>query len=83
MLAIKAFYENGNIQWLEKPPLQKAEIIVVFTSENEQKESTIKKFDGEETLNILDKYRGCIKIPNFDYEKERDDWLNEKYGASN
>ena len=37
MLAVKALYDNGSIQWLGKPPVQRAEIIVVFTSERETK----------------------------------------------
>jgi len=82
MLAIKAFYEDGNIQWIEPPPVQKAEILVVFSVEKEPLKSVLKK-SALETVNILDKYRGCIKNPDFDYEKERDEWLDEKYGPFN
>jgi len=34
MLAVKAFYENGSIQWVEKPPVERAEILVVFPAES-------------------------------------------------
>ena len=81
MLAVKAFYENGNIRWIEQPPVQKAEILVVFSEE--PLKPTLEKAGFETTVNILDKYRGCIKTPDFDHEKERDEWLNEKYGSFN
>ena len=36
MLAVKAEYENGQIRWLEKPPVQQAQdVIVVFQTEEE------------------------------------------------
>jgi len=83
MLAVKALYENGNIQWLEKPPLQKSEILVVFKSEAEQKKHVDKKTHAKDKSNLLDKYRGCIKNLDFDYEKEKVERLDEKYGSFN
>ena len=35
----------------------------------------------KEALRILEKYKGSIK-GDFDAEKERDDYLNEKYGLA-
>jgi len=86
MLAVKAFYENGNIQWLEKPPVQRAEILVVFDVEQKFEKKSERKAEKELALetskNILEKYRGCVKNPDFNYEKEREEWLNEKFGCS-
>ena len=83
MLAVKAFYENGSIQWVDKPPVERAEILVVFPAESSLEKPTRKKYPQNGTTNILDKYRGCIKNPDFDYEQERDERLYEKYGSSN
>ena len=78
MQAINAVYENGNIKWSEKPPMLNAKVIVVFTEEAVKKE----KMSTEEALRILAKCKGCIK-GDIDYEKERDEYLNEKYGPFN
>ena len=83
MLAIKAFYDNGNIQWLGKPPVKRAEIIVVFSTVNEQSKTSRSEMSTEEALRILDKYTGCIQNPDFDYEKEKDKYFNEKFGSLN
>ncbi|MDD4735274.1 MAG: hypothetical protein PHP44_04120 [Kiritimatiellae bacterium] len=39
MLAVKAEYENGQVRWLEKPPVaQPQDVIVVFQMENDPAE---------------------------------------------
>ena len=77
MQAINAIYENGNIRWIGKPPMiNNAKVIVVFTEEAVKKEN----MSTEEALRILAKFKGCIK-GDIDYEKERDEYLSEKYGC--
>ena len=83
MLAVKALYDNGSIQWLGKPPVQRAEIIVVFTGEREPEKPASNEMSTEEAMRILDKYTGCIQNPDFDYEREKDEYFNEKYGSLN
>ena len=79
--AIKAVFENGNIKLLEKPPLnlENLEVTVLFKINQEPKEKFMSK---EESLRILKKYSGTLR-GDFDYEKERDEWLEEKYGLIN
>ena len=78
---VKALYENGHIRLLEQPPinLENTEISVIFNVKPEQKERTMSK---EEAFRILKKY--ARRLPaDFDYEKERDAYLEEKYGPFN
>ena len=81
MLAVKAKFENGSLKWLDKPPAINAEVMVVFSFEND-KEKPQKKLSNEEAIRILNKYAGSIDR-EFDYEKERDEYFNEKYGTLN
>jgi len=78
MQAINAIYENGNIKWIEKPPMISTKVIVVFTEEAVNK----KNISTEEALRILNNFKGCIR-GNTDYEKEKDEYFNEKYGPFN
>jgi len=81
LTTVKARYENGNITWLEKPPANNADIVVVFSTEKKIGRDG-QKMTTEEALNLLSRFKGCIEDNNFDYEQEREDWLNEKYGYS-
>ena len=82
MIAIKAKVENGNLTWLENPPLVNAEVLVVFAAPAKNMRRTKKKMSNEESLRILNKYAGSIDR-DFDYEKEKDEYFNEKYGSFN
>ena len=77
MQAIQGIYDNGRIKLDRKAPANKTKVIVVFTEEE-----TRKKMSAEEALKILHKHTGSIK-GDIDFEKERDEYLNEKYGSVN
>ena len=77
MQAIQGIYDNGRIKLDRRAPANKARVIVVFTEEEPRK-----KMSAEEALKILRKHTGSIKS-DIDFEKERDEYLNEKYGSVN
>jgi hypothetical protein len=77
MQAIQGIYDNGILKLDRKAPATKSRVIVLFT-ENE----TRKKMSKDEALKILYKHAGSIKS-DIDFEKERDEYLNEKYGSVN
>jgi len=77
MQAIQGVYDNGILKLDRKAPAVKARVIVVFTEEESRK-----KMSAEEALKILYKHAGSIKS-DIDFEKERDEYLNEKYGSVN
>ena len=77
MQAIQGVYDNGILKLDMKAPAVKSRVIVVFTEEEPRK-----KMSSEEALKILNKHAGSIKS-NIDFEKERDEYLNEKYGSVN
>ena len=76
MQAIRGFYNNGILQLEKNAPAKKASVIVLFTDEEKKSKMPI-----NEALKILHKYAGCIEN-DIDFEKERDEYLNEKYGNS-
>ena len=77
MQAIQGVYDNGILKLERKAPAKKARVIVLFTEEE-----THKKVSAEEALKILYKHTGSIKN-DINFEKERDEYLNEKYGSVN
>jgi len=82
LTSVKAKYNNGKIEWIEKPPLTTADIVVVFSVEQEQERPVRQEMTTEEALRILNKYAGSIDR-DFDYEKEKDEYFDEKYGSFN
>ena len=82
MLAVKALYKNGNIQWVDKPPAVNAEVMVVFSVENLPVTEARQKMSNDKAMQILNKYAGSIDR-DIDYDKERDEYFNEKYGPFN
>ena len=78
MQAIQGIYDNGRLKLDSAPPMSKARVIVTFTEELVAEQG----MSNEEALRILRKFKGCIDR-DFDYEKERDEYLNEKYGPFN
>jgi len=86
LTTVKARYDKGVVTWLEEPPVEHADIVVTFTFEKEAvtqaKENTAHKaMSTEEALQILSRFKGCIKSENFDYEQAKDEYFNEKYGS--
>jgi len=80
MLAIQGHYQNGILTLDKEAPLDDARVLVVFPiGENFNKEE---QMTTDEALLILDKYAGSIDR-DIDYEKERDEYFNEKYGPFN
>ena len=59
---------------------QKHEDSDIISTKPESMINSKQKMSTEEALDILSRFRGCIKSEDFDYEKERDEWLDEKYG---
>ena len=77
MQAIRGIYDNGILKLDRKAPSTKSRVIVLFTEEEERK-----KMSTDEALKILRKHTGSIKS-DIDFEKERDEYLNEKHGSVN
>ena len=79
MLAVQGIYESGRITLKNPAPMKKATVLVIFPAEvsNPNKEIT-----RAEAFQRFKKYRrnGNTEI---DYEAERDEYLNEKYGSVN
>ena len=77
MQAIQGIYDNGILKLDKKAPATKSRVIVLFTEDR-----TFKKMSKDEALKILYKHAGSIKN-DIDFEKEKDEYLNEKYGSVN
>ena len=78
MLAIQGFYNDGVFEFKQRPPVKKGKFIMLFPEENQPAKKLMSK---DESLRILRKYSGSIDR-DIDIEKERDEYLNEKYGGS-
>ncbi|MCL2486552.1 MAG: hypothetical protein FWE86_03000 [Oscillospiraceae bacterium] len=76
MQAIQGFYDNGTIRFNQKAPIKRGKFIMIFTEEERLPKSLMSK---EESLHIFRKYSGSISR-EIDAEKERDEYLSEKYG---
>ena len=77
MQAIHGVYDRGNYTLEKNPPSDRSKIIVIFTEDATAEEPGM---STEEALEILAKFKGCIKS-DFNYEKEKDEYFNEKYGS--
>jgi hypothetical protein len=77
MQAVQGLYDNGKLILDKKAPAIKTRVIVVFIEEEPRN-----KMSKEEALTILHKHTASIKC-NIDFESERDEFLNEKYGSVN
>ena len=78
-VALQGVYTHGKLKFDTPPPMKNAKVMVIFLEETQEEES---KMSTEEALKILDKYAGSIDR-EFDYEKEKDEYFNEKYGPFN
>jgi len=79
MLAVQGVYESGRITLKSTAPMKKASVLVIFPVEAE---SPNKEVTRAEAFKRLKKYRRDAGN-NIDYEAERDEFLNEKYGSVN
>ena len=77
MQAVQGIYDNGILELYGKAPATKSRVIVLFTEDE-----TRKSMSKDDALKILHKHTGSIKS-DIDFEKERDEYLNEKYGSVN
>lgn len=76
MQAIQGFYENGIVRLDKQAPIHKGKIIVLFPEEEKPKMS------DEEAMRLFHKFTGSLD-GDIDFEKERDEYLNGKYGPIN
>ena len=76
MQAILGFYENGAIKLEKQAPIQKGKIIVLFP---EEEAIAMSDMSDDEAMRLFHKFTGSIDR-DIDYENERDEYLNEKYG---
>jgi len=79
MQAIRRKYDNGKVKLDKTPPLNKSNIIVIFPENEITKDEDM---STEEALRILRKYSGSI-TRDIDYDKAKDEYMNEKYGPFN
>ena len=80
MTRIQGVYDNGMVTLEREAPAKQAQVTVIF-HEGAEATRPKKKRSREEALAMLEELRGCIKWEGeFDFEKERDEYLNEKYG---
>jgi hypothetical protein len=77
MQAIKGYYDDGKLTLDQEPPVKSGRVSVVFVDEETHVEIP-SSLQGK-SIEILRKYAGRIKR-DIDIDKERDEYLNEKYG---
>ena len=80
MQAIQGIYSKGRVKLNEKPPIDNAKVIVIFTDEAVVEHEEV--MSTNEALRILNKYSGRIKR-DINYQMERDEYLSERYGSAN
>jgi hypothetical protein len=76
MQAIQGVYDDGILKLDRKPVVSKARVIVLFPEEVHTKMST------EEALRIFHEHAGSVR-GDIDFEKEKDEYFNEKHGLAN
>ena len=92
MQAVKGYFDDGHVKLDKRAPFRKGRIIVLFEEpaydeyEDEDDERLddddydIELMSDEESERLFKKFTGCIDRI-IDTEKERDEYLNEKYGS--
>jgi len=75
---VQGFYKDGVVTLERELAVNNVPVMVVFYPQAEKEPR--KKMPLEEALRILDKYAGSIDADNFDYERAKDEYFNEKYG---
>ena len=79
MQAIQGFYENGMVTLDKQAPINRGKIIIFFPEEELPEKS---KMSDDEAMSLFHKFTGTIDR-DIDYEKEKDEYLHEKYGPFN
>jgi len=72
---MQGYYDNGNFTFEKPIPVKKARIIMLWQEEETEKPA----MSDEEVMRLFQKFTGSISR-EIDYEKERDEYLYEKYG---
>ncbi|MCL2377841.1 MAG: hypothetical protein FWC77_01810 [Defluviitaleaceae bacterium] len=75
MQAIQGFYEDGIVTLDKQAPIRKGKIIILFPEEESAKYS----MSDEEAMRLFHKFSGSIDR-DINFDKERDEYLNEKHG---
>jgi len=76
MQAVQGFYDNGVITLEGQAPVRRGKIFVFFPASNAQEH----KLSNEEAMSLFHKFTGSIDR-TIDFDKERDEYLNEKYDS--
>jgi len=79
MQAVNGFYDNGIFELNQEAPVKRGKFIMFFTEEEEPAKTLMSK---EEAMRIFKKYSGSID-KDIDIQRERDEYLYEKYGPFN
>ncbi|MDR2166451.1 MAG: hypothetical protein LBE35_01195 [Clostridiales bacterium] len=88
MQAIQGYYDNGVIEFIQEVPLRRFRFVMHLVDDDRQTEplfvaeEPIFEMSKEESMRIFHKYSGSISR-EIDIEKERDEYLYEKYGPFN
>jgi len=78
MQVIQGYYEDGTVTLVKQAPIKRGKIIILFPDEESSKYS----MSDDEAMHLFDKFTGSIGR-DIDIKKERDEYLNEKYGPFN
>jgi len=79
MQAVQGFYDNGVFELQQEAPVKRGKFIMIFTEDELPKEKIMSK---EESLRIFREHSNGVSR-HIDVEKERDEYLYEKYGPFN
>jgi len=76
MQAIQGYYDNGVVKLDKQAPIEQGKITVIF---HEDSHSTRPKMSDEEAMSIFHRFKGSIDR-EIDLSKEREEYLDEKFG---
>jgi hypothetical protein len=79
MQAIQGYYDNGIFELAQEMPVRRTKFILYLIDDDQPIKPIMTQ---EEALRIFHKYSGSVDR-DIDIEKERDEYLNEKYGPFN
>lgn len=77
MIAVHGEYDNGRIRLSEKPPMDKAQVLVIFPENNKGKQLSL-----DAARKVFNDFTGSVNR-NIDIKQERLGALDEKYASSN
>jgi len=82
MQAMRGVYKNGIVSLDESSEAEGIKVMVIFPTEIDK--IGPKERSRKEALQMLKDFKGCLKWEGeFDFEKEKDVYLEEKYGSLN